>query len=319
MDLDDIRIFTKVVEAGSFTKAARQLSIPKSTVSRRVGELEDSLGVLLLHRTTRKLNLTHAGEIYFARTSRVIEELKSAETALHELQSEPRGLLRITTPSDLSSAVFELIAEFQDAFPEIKVIVFSTGRRVDLISEGYDVALRAGQLEDSTLVSRRLLRINLALFASPSYLRAHPGIESPQDLSRHQCLIFSTEGTETVWKLQGPDGPVEVPVSGRLATRDFILIRTAALLSQGIAFMPELSAARALEEGSLVRVLPEYLSGESNLYAVYPSLRHLSPKVRAFVDFAAEWFSARLNQCQGAWAILDEGRIPKSSPPGTGG
>jgi DNA-binding transcriptional LysR family regulator len=297
MDLDDIRIFTKVVEAGSFTKAADLLGIPNSTASRRVGELEDRLGVLLLQRTTRKLNLTHAGEIYFARTSRVIEELQVAETALLELQAEPRGVLRLTTPSDLVGALPDFLMAFQEKYPEIDLIVLPTGRRVDLVAEGYDVALRAGKLSDSALVSRRLMKSNLALFASPQYLEAKGTPQMPSDLERHSCLVFSSEKLDAIWKLQGPTGHHEVNVKGRLATRDFDLMRGAAERHQGVAYMPELSGARALRAGTLVRVLPGYGSGESNLYAIYPSPRHLSPKVRAFVDFAAEWFDSFLDHC----------------------
>lgn len=292
MDLDDVRIFTQVVESGSFTKAARHLSMPKSTVSRRVGELEDRLGVLLLQRTTRSLRLTHAGEIYFSRTSRIMDDLEHAEAALHELQSEPRGLLRLTTPGDFNGTFPDLLGAFQEKYPLVKLVVFPTGRRVDLVTEGYDLALRAGFLSDSSMVSRTLLRSHMGLFASPEYLKQHDPICHPEDLTKHRCVIFSEENVEARWQLVGPDGPVDVNVSGRLAIKDFDMLRAATVRGEGVALMPNLVGAQPVQHGQLVRVLPTYKGIEDILSAVYPSSRHLSPKVRVFIDFAAEWLSS---------------------------
>lgn len=290
LDLDDVRLFTEVVQAGSFTKASRKLGIPKSTVSRRVGELEDRLGVLLLQRTTRKLHLTHAGELYFARTARIMDELEDAEKALAELQSEPRGLLRITTPSDLSGALPPLLSAFQDQYPLVELVVFPTGRRVDLIAEGFDLALRAGSAVDSNLVARTLLKSHLSIVASPSYLAKHGAPTCLEDLSQHRCVVFSNQSVEGTWDLVGPDGGVnQVPVKGRFAARDFGILRAAVLRGEGLGFLPLLSFGADLRSGALVRVLSEYRSPESALRAVFPSKRHLSPKVRAFVDFAATW------------------------------
>jgi DNA-binding transcriptional LysR family regulator len=257
MDLDDVRIFTQVVESGSFTKAAKQLSMPKSTVSRRVGQLEDRLGVLLLQRTTRSLSLTHAGEIYFSRTSRIIDEIEDAEAAVHELQTEPRGLLRVTTPGDFGGVLPGLIAGFQERYPLVNLVVFPTGRRVDLVAEGYDLALRAGSVSDSSLVSRTLLRSHLSLFASPDYLKDHDPICHPSDLSNHRCVIFGRDGVEARWRLIGPDGPLEVEVSGRLAVQDFEILRATVLGGAGVAFMPHLSGSEQLREGRLVHLLPD--------------------------------------------------------------
>ncbi len=294
MNLDNIRIFTKVVEAGSFTRAAAQLSIPKSTVSRRVSELEDALGIRLLQRTTRKLNLTDAGRLYFSRTAQLLSELQETEVALSRLQAEPQGILRITTPGDLAGTLPDLLAHFQETYPKVEVIVFNTGRRVDLVAEGYDLALRAGTLADSSLVFKRLYRTHLSLYASPRYVKEHEPIRSLSDLSRHNCLIFSVDQLTAQWELYGPRGSERVEVSGRLASKDFTLLRGAAVQHQGIAFMPNFGAQTYLEAGSLVRVLPDYKSQESSLYAVYPSARLLAPKVRAFIDFASNWTKSRL-------------------------
>lgn len=293
MDLDDVRVFTKVVDLGSFTKAARALGLPKSTVSRRVSELEEHLGTRLLQRTTRKLHLTHAGQIYFASTSRLIEELAEAERTVLGLEEQPRGLLRVTTPGDLSGTLSELLVDFQRAYPQVDLVVFATGRRVDLIAEGYDLALRAGRVLESGLVQRLLYRSHFALFASPHYLQNHPELRHPRDLVDHRCVIFSDEQVHATWELFGPDGRIEVPVRGSLATRDVSLLRRASAAGMGVAFIPELVGQAYAIDGRLVHVLPDYRSQESNLYAVYPSPRHLSSKVRVFIDFLTEWMSKK--------------------------
>ncbi|MEN9578565.1 MAG: hypothetical protein RJA70_1574, partial [Pseudomonadota bacterium] len=188
-----MRIFTKVVEAGSFTRAAKLLSLPKSTVSRRVAELEQALGARLIQRTTRSLTLTQAGELYFSHTVRAVEELQLAKLALEEMQNEPRGTLRLTTPGDMSGMIPRLIGAFQRAYPHVSVVIFATGRRVDLVAEGYDLAIRAGRLPDSTLVSKKLFDSALCLCASPSYLDRHGTPATIADLKSHNFLCFGTE------------------------------------------------------------------------------------------------------------------------------
>lgn len=289
MDLDDVRVFTKVVEAGSFTKAARILDMPKSTVSRRVGELEDNLGTLLMQRTTRKLTLTAAGEIYFARTQRIIEDLHEAEAALEEMKGTPRGLLRITVPSDLSGMVPRLTGDFQALHPDVRLCVFATGRRVDLVAEGYDLALRAGRLSDSSMVSKKLLSTRIGLFASPKYLEAHGAPACPSALPSHQCLCFGTDRIQTTWHLKNGAKTEDITVVPRLSSNDFNLLRVAAVRGQGIALLPYWEGALEVRERELQRVLPDYEMGGGALYAVYPSARHPSPSVRAFIDFAADW------------------------------
>lgn len=292
MDLEDVRIFTTVVDRESFTKAAAVLDMPKSTVSRRVSALEDTLGVRLLHRTTRSLRLTPAGQLYYSRTRRLIDDLKSAEEAVQEMQAGPGGLLRLTIPNDITGMMAQLITAFQREYPQVRLSVFSTGRRVDLVAEGYDLALRAGTLTDSSLVSRKLLSQRFYLVASPAYLREHAAPQSPNDLSEHDCLIFGTERTEALWTLKREEEQVEVRVKGRLACNDFDLLRHAALSGVGLTYLPEWLVVEHLRQGELIALLPEYapdLGG--GLYAVYPSPKHLTPRVRAFIDFAADWLT----------------------------
>lgn len=292
MDLEDVRVFTKVAELGSFTKAGDFLGIPKSTVSRKVSELEDSLKVRLLQRTTRKLSLTYAGELYFARTSRLIAELEQAELAVQELQDDPRGLLRITTPPDLSGTMTSLLCAFQEKYPLVELAVMSIGRRVDLISEGYDLALRAGRLDDSSLVSRRLFEVPFALFASGDYLKRHGCPKTPQDLTQHSCIIFSGEKTHATWTLNGPGGEVHIDVHGAIASNDLRLLQSLTRNGRGIAFLPQVLTDDDAQTKGLERILKDYWGPLSGLYVVYPSSRHLSPRVRAFIDFSVSWLTS---------------------------
>lgn len=298
MDLDDVRIFTKVAEAGSFTKAAQLLDMPKSTVSRRVAELEDKLNVLLIQRSTRKLTLTPAGQLYFSRTSRAIADLKQAELALEEMHGEPRGILRITTPSDMAGLIPRLVGEFREAYPLVQLIVFSTGRRVDLIAEGYDVALRAAaRLSDSAMFSKKIMDTRFGTFASPAYIEKHGTPQTPADLENHDCLTFGTETLTAEWNLLNTltAESTKVHVTGSLASNDHSFLMGACLRGLGIAFLPTFEPSRYVTHGRLVRVLPSHTSEFGSLYAVYPSGRHVSPNVRAFVDFASNWFSASEN------------------------
>jgi len=289
IDLGAVLAFTRVAQLRSFSAAAKKLGLPKSTVSRRVSNLERRLGARLLHRTTRKLALTDLGELYFSRCERVIAELEEAERAVTELQATPRGILRVTTPADFGfDSIARVTAAFQLAYPEIQVLLTATNERLDLVAGGYDVALRAGHLSDSSLVARTLFSVDHGLFASPEYLarRGKPGKLS--DLAQHDCILFGTDRLHATWPMQGPEGEVEIAVSGRFASNDFNFVRGAALGSIGIARLPIYGCTEQEHDRELVRVLPAYSARGGSLYAVYPSQQHLTPKVRAFVDFCAE-------------------------------
>jgi DNA-binding transcriptional LysR family regulator len=289
-DLDAVLAFTRVAQLRSFSAAAQKLGLPKSTVSRRVAGLERRLGAQLLHRTTRKLALTDIGELYFARCERVIGELEEAERAVHELQAVPRGVLRVTTPADFGfDAPARLIAAFQLAYPEVHTLVVATNERLDLVAGGFDVALRASRsLPDSSLVARKLLSMHHALYASPDYLERRGTPERPEQLAQHDCIIFGRDRLQTSWRLQGPEGEIEVDVTGRFGCNDFNFARGAAIGGSGIALLPAFGCRGGELQHQLVRVLPDYVGEDGSLYAVYPTQRHLTPKVRAFVDFAAE-------------------------------
>ncbi len=255
MDLEDVRIFTKVAELGSFTKAADFLDLPKSTVSRRVSELEDSLNVRLIQRTTRKLSLTYAGELYFARTSRLIAELDEAELAVQELQRRSAGAAAHHDSTRSEWHDDTPLCAFQEKYPLVELAVMSTGRRVDLIAEGYDLAIRAGQLDDSSLVSRKLFEVPFALFASCDYLKRHGRPKTPQDLTQHSCLVFSGEKTNATWTLNGPNGEVHVDVHGPIASNDLRLVQTLTRDGRGIGFLPQLWNDETAHTIGLERVL----------------------------------------------------------------
>lgn len=289
MDLNELLVFTRVVQAGSFTAAARLLGMPKSSVSKKVADLEARLGVRLLQRTTRKLGLTDAGRVYFGRCARVVTDVEEADLAVTELQAAPRGLLRVAAPMSLTM-LGAMVAAFLKGNADVQVEFVCSDRLVDLVEEGFDVAIRAGPLNDSTLVARRLGAVKRVLVASPSYLRRRGCPEAPGDLERHACITFGASAAPTAWALEYGDKVKEVRVSPRLAVNDFEMMLDAARAGVGVAWVLDFLAARDLREGRLVAVLPDWCSPETPVHAVYPTARHLSPKVVRFVETLRERF-----------------------------
>jgi len=294
VDLNDLAVFTKVVQEQSFTRAGTALGLPKSAVSRRVSRLEDRLGVRLLQRTTRRLSLTDAGQAYFERCARIIADVEDAGRVVTDMHATPRGRLRVTAPVELGVDYLSPIAgEFLTRYPDVQLDLDLTSRFVDLVAEGYDVAIRAGAaLAESTLVARRIMRAPWQLVASPAYLDQYGTPSNPAQLSDHDCVIFGPSGVNAVWKLEHQRGTksLSVPVSGRLAATNFGVVKRAALAGLGVAQMPALLCADEVDAGELTVVLPSWSAPESSLYVVYPSRRHLSAKVRVFVDFLSESF-----------------------------
>jgi DNA-binding transcriptional LysR family regulator len=279
------------VQAGSFTAAARALDMPKSSVSRKVSELEDRLGVRLLQRTTRKLGLTDAGRLYFDRSSRIVAEMEEAEQAVAQTQSAPRGLLRVTAPLSFGM-LGPMMAAFLQRHPDVQVELVCTDRRVDLVDEGFDVAIRAGPLDDSTLIARSLGVLERVLIASPAYLRRRKRPRSPAELSEHDCVNFGAGHAPTVWILHSGERRVEVRVSPRYSVNELDLLLEAARAGVGIALIARFVAVEDLRAGRLRQLLPEWSSPKTPIHAVYPTARHLSPKVAAFVEFMRESFAA---------------------------
>jgi DNA-binding transcriptional LysR family regulator len=285
-DLNDISVFVHVVEARSFTGAGRQLGMPRSTVSRRIAQLERRLGARLLHRTTRSIQLTDVGASYYEQCARSLAEILEAEQLVRAAQITPRGRLRITAPVDLGADYLApLVTEFLRRYPDVRIDIDLTQRVVDLVREGYDLALRAGVLPDSTLVARRLGGGGRLLVASPRYLARRAAPATPEDLRRHDCILANDGRPTPSWKLAREGDEVEIPVSGPVAVNDFAFACRAAVDGAGIAFIPEFMVGDLLARGLLVQVLPDWRSEPAGVYVVYPSAKHLSATVRSFRDF----------------------------------
>jgi DNA-binding transcriptional LysR family regulator len=289
-NLDDVLVFARVVEEGSFTGASKVLGFPKSTVSRRISRLEDRLGVRLLQRTTRKLSLTDAGRLYYDRCMRIVSELEDAERAVTEMQEVPRGRLRVTAPVEMGVAFWELLNTFLETYPEVQLDLDLTNRYVNIVEEGYDVAIRGGSLSDSSLIARKLDDSHSQLVASPSYVERRGAPTTPEELKDHDCILFTGRSTHTTWNLQGDNGVVHVRVKGRLAMNHLSIIRRAALAGFGIAHLPSFFIDEELTSGTLIEILPGSGMNTQGLYIVYPSTRHLAPKVRSFVDFMVKYY-----------------------------
>ncbi len=292
-NLNDVLVFSQVVDAGSFTAAAKGLGLPTSTVSRRVARLEDQLGVRLLQRTTRKLSLTDAGRIFYDRASRIVSELEDAERAVGEMKAAPRGRLRVTAPVEMSG-IADLLVRFLHAYPEVNIELDLTNRHVRMVEEGYDVAIRAGELSDTTLIAHRLAEASFVLVASPAYLALRGSPQQPVDLRQHDCIIFAPWSANASWLLSNKGRSQRVSVAGRLAVNHLEVVRSAAVAGLGIAMLPAVFVNPELEAGRLQQVLEGAGATSSSLWVIYPSRRNLPPAVRVFVDFLKTSFQQDL-------------------------
>ncbi|MEE4110268.1 MAG: LysR substrate-binding domain-containing protein [Halieaceae bacterium] len=286
-DLNDVAVFVAVVDAGSFTRAAERLKVSRPAVSKQVSRLEESLGVRLLQRTTRRLSLTEAGRIFHAGASRGLEDLAEARAEVSRLQEQPRGVLRINVPMSFGILhIAPLLPEFMREYPELSVEMDLNDRKLDVIEEGFDASVRISDLPDSTLVARRLAPCRHAIVAAPAYLERRGVPEKPMDLQGHEVLSYSLQQSARQWHFLDPDGqPEQVTVSGRLQVNNSLALREALLAGVGLARTPTFLVGEDLREGRLIAVLRDYRSLEVSIYLVYPQRRHLSPKVRAFADF----------------------------------
>jgi DNA-binding transcriptional LysR family regulator len=292
-ELDAVSTFARVIDAGSMSAAASALGVPKSTVSRRVARLEESLGVRLLQRTTRRMTLTEAGAIFLDRVGPALSAIDEAADAARDVLTEPRGLVRMTAPGDLGTTYLgPILAEFARANPLVEVYVDVSGRIVDLAREGFDLALRAAASIDPSLVARPLAKDETGLYASPAYLAARAVPRHPRDLTDHDHVLFRPSGASTALRLFGPEGAEEiVMVGGRLGTNEFSLLRELLMQGLGIGFLPAAVAAPPLENGALARVLPDWSGPSGTLYLCHPAGRYLPAKVRVLRDFLATRFS----------------------------
>lgn len=290
--LDDMLAFIKVVDARSFTAAAARLGLSKSVVSRRLAELEDRLGARLLNRTTRKLSLTEVGQAFYERCTRIIADLEEAERAVGDLHGAPRGRLRLNAPVSFGRLhLAPAIVAFAESYPAIEIDVDLNDRYVDLLEDGYDMAVRIGRLRDSSLVARKLAPCRRAVVASPAYLERFGVPETPEDLTRHNCLLYTNAPTAEQWQFGDGDNLRSVKVGGSMRANNGDLTCAAAVAGLGVAILPTFLCGAALATGDLVRLDLPLHAPDTAVYAVYPQNRHLSSKVRAFVDFLAARFS----------------------------
>ncbi len=287
--LTDIAVFVRVVDAGSFTRAAEQLRLSRPVVSKYVSRLEDRLGVRLLNRTTRRLSLTEAGRIFHERCARGLQDIEQAEAEVSRLQENPRGVLRLNTPMSFGILhIAPLLPEFQASYPDITIDMNLDDRQVDVIEEGFDVSVRIAELPDSSLVARRLAPCRHAVVATPAYLERNGTPRTPKDLSDHNILAFSYQASMDDWHFIAPDKrPVSVAVSGELQANNSLALREALLAGAGIMRTPTFVVGHDIQAGRVIPLLPNYQALEVSIFLVYPQRRHLSPKVRAFADFIA--------------------------------
>jgi DNA-binding transcriptional LysR family regulator len=289
VDLNQMAIFVDVVRGGSFTEAAKTLGMPKSTVSKRVAELEDRLGTRLLQRTTRRVKLTPDGAAYYEQCRRIVDEALEVDRMVAGRGGQLRGPIRMTAPWLLGDTLAPLMERFLAAHPNVSLELRLSDQRIDLVAEGFDLAIRTGSLPDSSLVARRLGDVEHRICANAEYLEGRPAVRKPADLRAHDCLGF--HGSTATWNFERKGERIAVPVTGRYTVSSLPLIRRAALAGLGIAHLPQFVAEDDLAAGRLVRLLPEWSADRGAVHLVYPSSRNLSPRVRALVDLLAATFA----------------------------
>jgi len=293
MDLNAVAIYCRVVQEGSFTKAALFLDMPKSTVSAKVAQLEAELGVTLLRRTTRQLHLTEAGSRYYEGCSQALSDLKEAERgAVHDTQ-EPQGTLRVTAPVEIGTGALAAgFTSFLRKYPKVELDLLLTDRVIDLIGDNVDIAIRAGKLADSRLVAKKLGTSSFHLYASPAYLAGQPPPRSPKDLAAHACLHFTSLPGGRTWTLTKNERQVDVQTNGPFSANNLVAIKTLAVAGLGIGLLNNFMCIGELASGALVPVLADWTSRRSPVHVVYPTQRFMPPKVRAFIELAVESLKA---------------------------
>lgn len=289
--LTAMKAFVATVDNGSFSQAARSLGASKATVSKHVAALEDHLRVRLLHRTTRKLNLTDEGQAYVQRARQILDDIDDAEDAVSPLGAEPRGRLHISAPNTFGAMhLSEAIAAFVERHPLVHLDIDFSDRLVNVVDEGFDVVIRITRLQDSSLIARRIAPVNMTLCAAPEYWKQHGKPAHPRELSHHKAVIYTNLRTPGEWVFKENGKTFSVKLDGNITTNNDVVIRSAAVHGVGIFYGPSFIVSHALRSGQLETALEDFNDDPLGIYAVYPSSRNLSPKVRAFIDFLVEWF-----------------------------
>jgi DNA-binding transcriptional LysR family regulator len=289
MDLfSSMRMYVAVVDGGSFASAADKLDISRAMVSKQIQKLEEHLGTRLLNRTTRRLSLTETGREFYERSTQIMTDVEEAEQVAGQMNRTPQGVLRVTIPLSYGQhRLATIIGDYTQAYPKVQLDISLSDRKVDLIEDGFDLAVRIGAMPQSDLIARKIGGVHSIVCASPAYIARHGAPHAPAELSSHACLGYTLTGSGADWRFETPDGPLVVPISGPIRADNGDIIRLAALSGAGILFQPHFIVGDDLAAGRLVQLLPEWQSAELGVYAVYPSRKHLSAKVRTFVDFLA--------------------------------
>jgi DNA-binding transcriptional LysR family regulator len=286
--------FVKVVDTGGFRSAARELNLATSVVTARVRSIEDRLGVRLLNRTTRSVSLTEAGQAYYERCVQILSEIEDAEDAAQVFQSKPRGILRLNTSAGMPALIARPIAEYSARYPDVRIHFAATSRMLDLVEQGYDLAIWYAAVPDTNLIVRRLANYRMVICASPEYLAKRGRPAHPSELVNHNCVTFSDAPSmgkaSRQWQFTGPDGDFSVQTSGNLETNSAIAFRRAALFGQGLIMAPGPLVFDDLRSGALVSILSEFLPKRFSIDALYPHREHLPLKVRAFIDLFVDYF-----------------------------
>ncbi|WP_407850801.1 LysR substrate-binding domain-containing protein [Bordetella petrii] len=289
---EEMRVFTAVVEAGSFVKAAETLRMSKAGVSRHLTELETRLGARLIQRTTRRQSLTEEGQLFYERCKVLLAEVEDAETEVNSRSGEVGGLLRVNAPLTFGVRhLAPLWGVFKAQHPKLMLDITLADRVVDLVDEGYDMAVRISQLADSTLVSRRLASTRMVLCASPDYLRRHGAPAHPRELAAHGTIAYSYWAGRDEWRFLGPEGEVNVRIQPLMRANNGDTCLAAALAHLGVVLQPTFLVGEALRAGELVELMPQYRCAELGIYGVYPTRRHVPPRVRALLEFLAAHFA----------------------------
>ncbi len=290
----EMRVFAAVVDAGSFVGASDALDMSKPAVSRYVADLETRLGVRLLHRTTRKLSLTEEGEVFHARCVELLGNIEEAESEITSRSGEATGQLKVSVPVSFGLLhLAPLWAEFMARHPKVVLDLTLSDRMVDLVEEGFDVAVRIARLPSSSLVSRKLSSTRMILCASPAYLKTHGTPRRPSELAGHAILAYSLLSMGDSWEFEGPQGPVAVKVEPRMRSNSGDTCRTVALRHQGLVIQPSFLVADDVKSGALVELMPDYRSIEMGIYAMYPTRKHVLPKVRLLIDYLVDAFKVK--------------------------
>jgi DNA-binding transcriptional LysR family regulator len=293
--LASMKVFVAVVDAGSFAAAAGRLDMSRAMASKYVMNLEDHLGTRLLNRTTRRLSVTESGSVFYERSVQIISDVTEAEQVAGHMSAVPRGILKITMPLSYGQhRLGPVIADYVRQYPQVKLDISFSDHKADLIEEGFDLAIRIGTLPGSGLIARKLGSGRVIVCASPDYLKRHGTPQTPEDLARHSCLGYTLSNSGDEWRLTRQGEEAAIRIAGPIKADNGDMLRLAALSGAGLIFQPHFIVSEDLQAGRLVQVLADYASAELGIYAIYPSRKHLSAKVRTFVDFLAGRLSTPL-------------------------